>query len=333
MKNIISVVFAVIVLLLSSLGVSNAVPLVISRPSVPTPLPGTTAAMAPNLAGTVVVDEIVPFSFVAYDGDEVFGTVQVRVVWADDYTYDFYWRIINDVSSAGAIEEFRIGNFFNTSIYDGDYRIDGLGDLEPEYARAFADASGNPDGFINFFFAPEGLKPGQESKFFFLDTDATNFARTLTYDLTNIGATSNSPAFSGYAPAPGSVASDAVIGDGVKVKKFVTVASGADIGANVILNKNSTIGVNTIIGDNSLLNKNIVIGNDAVIGKNVKINKNVIIGNGVTIGDNSVISKGTVIRDDATVGTNVTLGKNVTVLEATHIPDGERIPKGTVIMQ
>jgi acetyltransferase-like isoleucine patch superfamily enzyme len=323
----------VVLSLIAFAGLANAVPLIISSPSSPTSLPGTSLASDPHLAGTVVVDEIAPFSFSAYGG-VVSGTVQVRVVWADDYTYNFYWRITNDILSDGAIEEFRMGDFFNTTIYDGDYRIDGLGDIGPDSGRVFTDpATGIPDEFVNFKFSSSGLAPGQESKFFFLDTDATNFARTLSYDLTSIGASSNSIVYSGYAPVPGSVAPDAVIGDGAKIKKGVTVVSGAEIGINVILNKNSTVGPNTIVEDYTSLSTNVTINNDAVIGKNVRIRKNVMIGARVTIGDHAVIKKGTVIKDDATIGMNVTLGKNVTVLESVNIPDGENIPNGTVVMQ
>jgi len=113
--------------LLGSLALTPAATL---NPGDTLPLSGTTVIASPNLAGNVVEDQLVPFSFAAYGGT-VSGQVQVRVVSAVDNTCDFYWRVFNDANSSGLIGNFRVGEFY-TSIYKADYRIDGLGDVAPE---------------------------------------------------------------------------------------------------------------------------------------------------------------------------------------------------------
>lgn len=180
-----------------SLGVFvSAANAVVLTPGSFAALPGTTAAAEPNLAGTIVVDDLADFSFAAYGGT-VSGQVQIRVVESTDSTLDFYWRVFNDAESSGAIGDFRIGEFF-TSTYNANYRIDGLGDDAPDRALLFDDPF---DGYVNFNFGNEGLLAGTSSNFFFLDTDATDFARTGIYDLTNLGQTQISSSFAMYAPA------------------------------------------------------------------------------------------------------------------------------------
>jgi len=162
-----------------------------------TPLSGTTVAANPQLAGTVLEDDTVAFSFAAFGG-VVSGSVQSRVVRSSvDGTLDFYWRVFNDPTSAGAITSFRIGNFY-VPVYDADFRVDGLGDVGPDAALRFA----TPD--INFLFGSSGgsaLGPGASSLFMFLDTHATSYARFALYDLTTAD-TPISDSFSTFAPMP-----------------------------------------------------------------------------------------------------------------------------------
>lgn len=178
---------------------------VVLSPSVSEPLPGTTVALNPQLAGTVLEDTIQAFSFVA-NGGTISGTVQSRVVRSSvDGTLDFYWRVISDDTSSGPMQSFRIGNFF-TAIYDADWRIDGLGDTAPNTGRLFAGTGGN----VNYDFGSTGLAAGHESYFMFLDTSATRYAMTGLYDVTNMGQTEISQLFATYAPSyvpePGSAA-------------------------------------------------------------------------------------------------------------------------------
>jgi len=162
-----------------------------------TPLSGTTVAAKPQLEGTVLEDDTVPFSFAAFGGT-VSGSVQSRVVRSDvNGTLAFYWRVFNDANSAAAITSFRIGNFY-VPVYDADFRTDGLGDVGPNAALRFA----TPD--VNFLFggaAGGGLGPGASSLFMFLDTQATSYARFALYDLTTAD-TPISSSFSTFAPVP-----------------------------------------------------------------------------------------------------------------------------------
>lgn len=142
-----------------------------------TVLPGTTSAARPELAGVVLEDVITAFSF-----NGVSGTVQNRVVRENATgTLDFYWKINVDESATGAgITAFRLGDFGYTNLVDADWRIDGLGSVAPTTGRLFNEA-GHPDGSINFLFdAP--VNAGQSSKFFFLHTDATAYAKTAQFD-------------------------------------------------------------------------------------------------------------------------------------------------------
>lgn len=173
-----------------------------------TPLPGTTVALEPQLAGLVLEDVTQAFSFAA-NGGTISGTVQSRVVRSSvDGTLDFYWRVVSDTASSGAIQSFRIGDFFTPS-YNANWRIDGLGDTAPLTGLLFATPAGN----VNFDFGAsrgEGLAAGHESYFMFLDTTATMYRASAVYDLTNMGQTEISGLMSTFAPTdvpePGSVA-------------------------------------------------------------------------------------------------------------------------------
>ena len=163
-----------------------------------TPLPGTTVAAQPQLAGIVLEDEIQAFSFVA-DGGVISGTVQSSVLRSTvDGTLDVYWRVISDASSAGPIGSFRLGEFF-TTIYNANWRSDGLGDTAPAAAIHFAGTGGNVNFYFNARTAGQ-LAPGAESYFMFLDTDATLYTKSALFDLTNSGQTEISGIFETFAP-------------------------------------------------------------------------------------------------------------------------------------
>lgn len=154
-------------------------------------------AAEPRLAGVVQVDELAPFSFDAYGGT-VSGTVQVRVVRSNlDGTMDFYWRVVNDATSAGPIADFRIGQFTDT-FQNVNFRSDGLGDVDSISAYRFIGAF---ESYVNFSFG-DALTPGSSSKFFFVDANALSYTRTAFYDLTNRDSTEISQSYSMYAPAP-----------------------------------------------------------------------------------------------------------------------------------
>lgn len=159
-------------------------------------LNGTSVALQPNLAGTIIEDELVNFAYASGSGT-VSGAVQLRVVRSSvDSSLDFYWRVFNDASSSNAIGGFRLGDFF-TDTYDANYRTDGLGNDAPDSATRF---SGTQSSYVNFIF-DGGLAAGDFSNFFFLDTSATHYARTGLYDLASVGNLGISSSFSMFAPA------------------------------------------------------------------------------------------------------------------------------------
>jgi len=170
-----------------------------------TTLPGTTSAARPELAGGILEDVITSFNF-----NGVSGTVQNRVVRETvSGTLDFYWKVNVDANTSGAgIEAFRLGNFGYTDIVDADWRIDGLGTVAPTTGRLFNSAS-HPAGDINFLFGSP-VKAGESSKFFFLHTDATTYAKTAIFDLLRSPGGDLSGATATFAPSavpePGSMA-------------------------------------------------------------------------------------------------------------------------------
>lgn len=162
-------------------------------------LPGTTVAARPELAGTIIEDEFSAFT-VTLGAETLSGVIQNRVVRSDvDNTLDFYWRIIPD-SGNGDIRSFRIGGFEGFAL-DADWRIDGLGTVNPDTAQYFGDGTGN----VNFVFDDEvgfsDLGGYEESTFFFLDTAALNYDRSGIFDLTCNPQTCFSQAYTTFAPS------------------------------------------------------------------------------------------------------------------------------------
>jgi PEP-CTERM motif len=169
-----------------------------AEPSLDTGLGGTTSAARPELAGTVLEDDVVAFSFAG-----ISGTVQNRVVRETvSGTLDFYWRVIVDANSTGgSVEALRIGSFGYDWITDADWRVDGLGTVNAYAGRVFNPANpSNADGDINFLFTDPAIGAGQESTFMFLHTDATSYARTAVYGLVG-GRAGISDTYSTFAPA------------------------------------------------------------------------------------------------------------------------------------
>jgi len=163
-----------------------------------TALSGTTSALRPELAGTILEDIDQAFD---YGPLNISGTVRSRVVREDVAgTLDFYWLVLVDGNSTGGnVSAFRLGDFGYENIVDADYRTDGLGDVGPDTARVFNPAN-RPDGAINFLFA-NPIIGGTSSYFFFLHTDAQNYAQTASYDLLAGPDETLSGAFSTFRPA------------------------------------------------------------------------------------------------------------------------------------
>lgn len=162
---------------------------------------GTTTAIRPELAGVVLEDLITPFT-ISGAGETLSGTIQNRVVRSDvDGTLDFHWRIRPD-AGIGDLSAFRVIGFDGFSL-DADWRIDGLGDVAPDIAKYFGDGS----GAVNFLFSNDevgNLATGagyEESMFFFLDTDATSYDMSGSFDLLCADTGCISQSYDTYAPA------------------------------------------------------------------------------------------------------------------------------------
>lgn len=178
-----------------------------------TPLGGTTAAARPELAGTVIEDDIQPFSFGALN---ISGIVQNRVVREDGTgTLDFYWRILVDqVSTGGGVAAFQLSSFGYDALTDADWRQDGVGSAAPFVGRLYNPAA-VPGGSIDFLFTDPPVSPGDPaltttgSRLFFLHTSATEYGKTAQYTLLGGPNQTTSPTFSTFAPStvpePGSL--------------------------------------------------------------------------------------------------------------------------------
>jgi hypothetical protein len=187
-------------------GINNASAVTVA-PGETVNLPGTTAASQPFLAGAIIEDEtfsfLLPVSQTA--GNLISGTVQQRVVRESaTNTLDFYWRITS--LSGGSLGYLRVGNFVS-GVYDADFRIDGAGTVGPTSLTHFTNGLGGAtnDNSANFSFADsqgkDTLFAGQESKFMFLHTNATQYAKTAFFDIASTFTSTASQQFAAFAPA------------------------------------------------------------------------------------------------------------------------------------
>lgn len=153
--------------------------------SVDVALTGTTVATEPQLAGTVLVDDLIPFSF-----NGISGTFQQRVVRSTvDNTIDFYWRINNDATSKATLTQFHYQekevNDYGVT-YNIGWRTDGIaGEVAPVKVTRFANNALAQGGAQFDFFKSDqaivegaGIKPGQSTPFFFIDTNKTSYEKT-----------------------------------------------------------------------------------------------------------------------------------------------------------
>jgi hypothetical protein len=160
-------------------------------------LPGTTVAAEPDLKGTVVQDDVLPFT-ISSPSTSLTGEVQERVVLAADGFYDFYWRVFVNPSSTDSVSALRLINFGPlTANYNVDYRTDGLGSTAPNSVHRFPGAQAND---YNYLFTT-GIAPGSSSYFFFMDTDATGYAKNAAFDFTNLSDTGISRLISTWGPS------------------------------------------------------------------------------------------------------------------------------------
>jgi PEP-CTERM motif len=173
-----------------------------------TQLPGTSAATRPELAGSVIATDTQQFSFGGQNSDFVTGQVESSVVRQGGGTLDFYWRVIvtgvSAASTVSGVSALRLGDFGYPFLVDADWRSDGPGSTAAATARLFNPANW-PTGSISFVFAEPWVITTSQSRWFFLSTNATNFAKTAIFDLLSTGSQTISESFSTFAPAAATV--------------------------------------------------------------------------------------------------------------------------------
>lgn len=166
-----------------------AVPVTPGAPA--TPLPGTTQAADPTLAGIILADVVAPWVSAddpqyGFPGAE--GELQSRVVReTGSGTLDFYWRISVDgvsypnyVPTALVIAGIPLSSFGTGAAFDADYRTDGAGSTAPSGAQSTANS-------LTWLFDPSTFGPGSSSWFLLLRSGATRYDASA---LAGLGASS-----------------------------------------------------------------------------------------------------------------------------------------------
>lgn len=127
---------------------------------------GADETTMPQIAGKVLIDESLPFSFPALSGGQIIGTLQQRVVNAANGTCDAQWRIILAPESAPGVRitSLRLQGLIhpNNGLY-ADFRID-------KYNTGIPSVKASRWGGNVQFRFPAGIGPGQSSRLVFLDT-------------------------------------------------------------------------------------------------------------------------------------------------------------------
>lgn len=140
-------------------------------------LPGSTAAANPELAGVVLHDALIPFQIRAASGALLCqGRLQDRVVRSNrTKRLHFYYRIRDWAAVAplpGSISRIETIPFAGFGALRVDFRPDGLGSVAPRIARR----SAAPGPLVEFDFRDPPLRcGGPESRFFFIETNASAF--------------------------------------------------------------------------------------------------------------------------------------------------------------
>jgi hypothetical protein len=135
---------------------------------------GTTEENRPELKGDIIEDKDRPFTITDRSGNIVAkGILQDRVVREKTGSLDFYYKIVNDPSSGNSIIRVEKKDFKNYST-DVDYRTDGEGSV------GSSEAARSKNGHdITFMYNRENpIKPGDQSYFTYVKTDADSYKRT-----------------------------------------------------------------------------------------------------------------------------------------------------------
>lgn len=165
------------------LGTAATARAVIVNPGDTVLISGTTVAARPELAGPILADVLIPYSFTdTVTGGLISGTLQNRVVQEASGTLDFYYAVIQDSDSGGPVGAVRTSGF-GSGLTDCDYRLDGAGTVAPVQVNRF---SGTFVGDLNFSFSANGGLPvqaGESSYFIFIKTTATSYDQNGLTDI------------------------------------------------------------------------------------------------------------------------------------------------------
>jgi hypothetical protein len=134
------------------------------------PLPSSTAASEPDLAGVVLHDALIPFVVKDTLGRVLCrGRLQDRVVRSTQTgLLHFYYRIRGDRRRQRGRIRSTITLSFGLDTLSVGYRLDGLGAVNPTSATRTADT-------VQFDFKDPLLSCSAESRFFFIKTSAKTF--------------------------------------------------------------------------------------------------------------------------------------------------------------
>ncbi len=195
------------IVILSGLSTWQASAVTVAQNASNIALSSSTVAAEPQLAGTILEDDLIPFSFKG-----ITGTIQQRVVRSSvDNTIDFYWRITNDKTSNGTLTQFHylekeVNDYGVT--YNIGWRSDGVfGETVPVKVTRFANNALAQGGAQFDFFKSDaeilegaGIKPGQSTPLFFIDTNKTAYEKTAQSVVSSVSVGS-SEVFAAYKVA------------------------------------------------------------------------------------------------------------------------------------
>jgi hypothetical protein len=160
-------------------------------------LHGTTVADRPDLAGTVLVDQLRPFEGIENTGKRFKGTLQDRVVQRSiSGTLDFYYRIALDSTSTASISRIVRKGFeeVSTGTRDVNWRIDGVGTVGPSLAYRQETCC------IETIFEP-ALRPGESSRLVFIGTGVTRYDTRGSIEIHPVSQDKSVFLMPGFSPA------------------------------------------------------------------------------------------------------------------------------------
>ena len=144
-------------------------------PGATRPVPATTAATEPDLVGTVLKDDLLPF-VIKGPNDEVLceGQLQDRVVRSTKTGLLDYYYMIRDTRGPGAINRIATSSFGKQAVRVA-FRTDGLGTVPPREAQR----SAGPGDWVRFEFPdpPIVCARHEESRFVLIKTASKAFRK------------------------------------------------------------------------------------------------------------------------------------------------------------